>query len=258
MAAEVQSLLDAADSADAETFLEGAPSVTLGVDHAAQSTRSYSPGSDDTDGADGADESRRPVPERVGKFVIREFLGSGGFGSVYLAEDSVLHRDVAVKVPKSGSLRSEREIEKFIDEARSAASLAHPGIVAVYEAGRLDDDGCYIAYAFVDGEPLRPTCAGPGLRTRRRCACWRMSPTPSIMRICVDSFTATSSPRTSSSTSRNRSASPISDSQFNRTRSISIAVRWRARGPTWRPNRFGETSPARWSSGYLGPGRDLV
>ncbi|HEX8123518.1 MAG TPA: serine/threonine-protein kinase [Solirubrobacteraceae bacterium] len=76
-------------------------------------------------------------------------LGAGGFGTVWLAHDERLDRPVAVKkVPLEGgeSPRAERE-------ARSAARLAHPGIVALYEAGR-DDEAYYLVSELVRGSTL--------------------------------------------------------------------------------------------------------
>ncbi len=85
---------------------------------------------------------------KLGKFHLLELLGSGAFGNVYKAWDAELERIVALKVP-----RETGEAERFIKEARSAARLQHPQIVALYEAGQLDGI-CYIATEFVAGTTL--------------------------------------------------------------------------------------------------------
>jgi len=76
-------------------------------------------------------------------------LGTGGFGTVWLAHDERLDRAVAVKrIPLEGDTA-----ERAQREARAAARLAHPGIVALYEAGT-DDDACYLVSELVRGETL--------------------------------------------------------------------------------------------------------
>src|SRR3954469_15419484 len=77
-------------------------------------------------------------------------LGSGGFGTVWLAHDERLDRPVAVKrIPTDGP----QEAERARREALAAARLAHPGIVALYEAGA-DDDACYLVSELVRGRTL--------------------------------------------------------------------------------------------------------
>lgn len=88
----------------------------------------------------------------VGRFQLREVLGDGGFGVVYQAYDPRLDRDVALKVLKQTD-PGERVMQRFFREARAAARLSHPNIVAVHDAG-CDDGRCWIAYEFVDGRTL--------------------------------------------------------------------------------------------------------
>jgi WD40 repeat protein len=87
--------------------------------------------------------------DRIGRFEIKAALGQGGFGSVYRAYDPVLDRDVAIKVPKP----SAKGAAQLITEARTAAGLRHPNIVAVYEAGA-DGDEVFIATEYVEGRTL--------------------------------------------------------------------------------------------------------
>jgi serine/threonine-protein kinase len=88
----------------------------------------------------------------VGRYVLGERLGSGGFGSVWRAYDTELKRDVAVKIPRGGWL-APADIERFFREARSAARLRHPGVVAVHDAGR-EGDTVYIVSELVHGMTL--------------------------------------------------------------------------------------------------------
>ena len=88
----------------------------------------------------------------IGRFEIRQRLGQGAFGVVYRAYDPVLDRDVALKVPKLVT-HDEHRLDSFFREAKAAARLRHPNIVAVFESGKVDDF-YYIATEFVEGKPL--------------------------------------------------------------------------------------------------------
>ena len=88
----------------------------------------------------------------LGRFQLRERLGEGGFGQVFLAFDPRLDRDVALKVLKQPD-PNERVMERFFREARAAARLDHPNIVAVHDAG-FENGRCWVAFHFVSGRPL--------------------------------------------------------------------------------------------------------
>jgi serine/threonine protein kinase len=91
---------------------------------------------------------------RLGKFELLERLGAGSFGYVFRARDTELGRTVAIKVPRSGSLASKEDASRFLREARSAAQLAHPGIISLYETGQAEDGTVYLAEEFVPGRTL--------------------------------------------------------------------------------------------------------
>ncbi|MGI8979904.1 MAG: protein kinase domain-containing protein [Pirellulaceae bacterium] len=92
-------------------------------------------------------------PRRLGKFEFLELLGIGAFGSVYKARDTQLDRLVAIKVPRAGNLATKVDIDRFLREARSAAQLKHPSIVAVHDAGEVDGS-CYLVSELVHGTTL--------------------------------------------------------------------------------------------------------
>ncbi len=95
-----------------------------------------------------------PLPwDRLGRFELRLELGRGGCGIVYLAHDAVLQRDVALKVPRAEVALTPELSERFQREAQAAASLEHPNVVAVYEAGAVGPV-CYIASAYCPGVTL--------------------------------------------------------------------------------------------------------
>src|SRR6185437_13924 len=108
----------------------------------------------------------RDVPERIGRFVVRRFLGAGTFGKVYQAYDPVLEREVALKVPHTGTLNTPRRIERFLGDAKAPARLRHPHIVRVYDVGQQGD--CYfIASDYIAGTTLAEAVEKGELNLRR-------------------------------------------------------------------------------------------
>lgn len=94
------------------------------------------------------------LKSKIGRFEIQRELGRGAFGTVYLATDPQLERAVALKVPHFGAEESAKKVARFLREAKAAAGLHHPNIVAVHDAGR-HGSRYYIASSFVDGATLR-------------------------------------------------------------------------------------------------------
>jgi serine/threonine protein kinase len=94
-----------------------------------------------------------PLPEQFGRYRIIKRLGQGGMGSVYLAEDSQLGRRVAIKVPDLGSKDSTEVRERFLREARTAATLDHPALCPVYDVGEIDGR-LYLTMAYLEGKSL--------------------------------------------------------------------------------------------------------
>jgi serine/threonine-protein kinase len=90
-------------------------------------------------------------PELDGRYDIRERIGEGGMGTVYLAHDRELGRDVALKVLRD-PLPAAEERERLAREARILASLEHPGIVPVHDVGTLADGRLFYVMKRVRGE----------------------------------------------------------------------------------------------------------
>ena len=88
-----------------------------------------------------------------GRYKIGEMIGTGGMADVYVAQDTRLARQVAVKVLRSDLARDPSFVARFRKEALAAAGLNHPGIVAVYDSG--EEPAPYIVMELISGHTLR-------------------------------------------------------------------------------------------------------
>jgi tetratricopeptide (TPR) repeat protein len=104
---------------------------------------------------------------RIGRFEIVSVLGRGGQGLMLLANDPVLSRQVALKVPWAETLFTPTLRRRFLREAQAVARLTHPHIVAVYEVGEIGPL-CFIASAFVSGQSLATWLKEPTARIDTR------------------------------------------------------------------------------------------
>ena len=97
-----------------------------------------------------------PSIGQIGRYALKYRVGEGGLGTVYAAHDPTLSRLVAIKTVNVDVPADERESFNalFLNEARAAASLSHPNIVTVFDAG-LADGGAYIAMELLKGVDLR-------------------------------------------------------------------------------------------------------
>ncbi|QDT59418.1 Serine/threonine-protein kinase PknB [Stieleria bergensis] len=93
------------------------------------------------------------LPEKLGRYELQSLIGSGGFGQVWKAFDSELHRSVAIKVPHPDRIGSDQDAERFVQEARRVAQLSHVGIVPVHDVGR-QNNVVFIVSEFIDGKSL--------------------------------------------------------------------------------------------------------
>src|SRR5205807_9961136 len=103
---------------------------------------------------------------RLGPYEILAAIGAGGMGEVYRARDMRLNCDVAIKVlPSAFSTDSER-LSRFEQEARAAAALNHPNILAVFDIGTADQSP-YVVSELLEGETLRERLASGALPVRK-------------------------------------------------------------------------------------------
>src|SRR5213082_843739 len=96
-----------------------------------------------------------------GRYRIERKLGAGGMADVYLAEDQELGRRVAIKILDDRHAADDSFIERFRREAKNAAGLSHPNIVAIYDRGEAEGT-YYIAMEFLEGRSLKELIVGRG------------------------------------------------------------------------------------------------
>ena len=93
--------------------------------------------------------------QKIGdRYVILKSIGEGGMANVYLAHDTILDRDVAIKVLRGDLENNDKFIRRFQREAKSASDLSHPNIVEIYDVGE-DEGQHYIVMEYIDGRTLK-------------------------------------------------------------------------------------------------------
>jgi serine/threonine-protein kinase len=100
------------------------------------------------------DEGALSVTVLSGRYRLQSKLGSGGMSTVYLAQDEVLDRPVALKLLHQEISDDAAQLERFRREARAAARLSHPNLVGVIDAGE-DQGRPYIVFEYIEGETLK-------------------------------------------------------------------------------------------------------
>jgi formylglycine-generating enzyme required for sulfatase activity/serine/threonine protein kinase len=94
------------------------------------------------------------LPSQFGRYRIVKLLGSGAMGAVYLAEDTTLDRQVALKVAKISATGSARILKRMEAEAKAGAKIDHPQICKVYDSGEIDGIR-FISLQYIEGEDLK-------------------------------------------------------------------------------------------------------
>ncbi len=101
-----------------------------------------------------------------GRYRVQSHIADGGMASVYLALDTRLDREVALKVMRHDLAQDEAFVSRFKREARSAARLSHPNVVSVFDQGE-DDGHMFLAMEYVPGQTLREVMKAEGPLTPR-------------------------------------------------------------------------------------------
>src|SRR5215471_5884067 len=106
---------------------------------------------------------------RLGPYEIVGAIGAGGMGEVYRARDSRLHREVAIKVLPAALSADADRLNRFELEARAAAALNHPNILAVYDIGT-ERGAPFIVSELLEGRTLRERMTSEPLPVRKALA----------------------------------------------------------------------------------------
>jgi eukaryotic-like serine/threonine-protein kinase len=105
-----------------------------------------------------AAQAQSLIGRQLGHYQILSLLGAGGMCEVYMAEDVILGRKVALKILPAEFVRDQDRLRRFRQEARAASSLNHPNIITIYEIGETDGIH-FIATELIDGQTLRQRSA---------------------------------------------------------------------------------------------------
>src|SRR5690349_12936187 len=107
--------------------------------------------------------TRDATPAKIGRYPVLRLLGKGAMGCVYLARDTDLERDVAIKTVRLPVLVAEQAafLVRFRNEARAVGRLRHRSIVSVYDVGDDPESGPYLVFEYIEGATLKEI-----LRTR--------------------------------------------------------------------------------------------
>jgi serine/threonine protein kinase len=106
------------------------------------------------------------IGRMLGRYRIESKLGEGGMGVVYLARDTQLDRDVAIKILPQDRVSDPLRRQRFVQEAKAASALNHPGIVTIHDISA-DEGVDFIVMEYVAGKTLDLVIPAKGLGTRR-------------------------------------------------------------------------------------------
>ena len=133
------------------------------------------------------------INREIGHYKIKELLGKGGMGEVFLADDTKLERLVALKVFPDEVANDSERIKRFVREAKAASALNHPNIITIYEIGA-NGDTRFIATEYIEGETLHSRLTSANGCVSNRFLTRRFKLPARLMRLTERaSFTATSS-----------------------------------------------------------------
>jgi serine/threonine-protein kinase len=97
------------------------------------------------------------LPDKIGRYPVLRLLGRGAMGSVYLARDTELDRDVAIKTVRlpEGLAEQESFLVRFRNEAKAVGRLRHRSIVSVHDVGNDPESGPYLVFEYIEGATLK-------------------------------------------------------------------------------------------------------
>src|SRR5947209_3895237 len=109
------------------------------------------------------DPAKSMIGQSIGHYKIVTALGAGGMGDVYLAHDTRLGRQIALKLLPAHLTTDQDRLRRFEQEAHAASTLSHPNVCVIHEVGETEDARHYIAMEYVVGVTLRQQMSGTRL-----------------------------------------------------------------------------------------------
>src|SRR5262249_7608667 len=100
------------------------------------------------------DRATSIIGKQIGHYSVLSYIGRGGMGEVFLAQDTRLGRKVALKLLRGEFTRDEGRLRRFKQDARAASALDHPNTLTIYDIGQADSLH-FMATEYVEGETLR-------------------------------------------------------------------------------------------------------
>ncbi|MBT6493014.1 MAG: SUMF1/EgtB/PvdO family nonheme iron enzyme, partial [Planctomycetaceae bacterium] len=155
--AVVERLAESNEGWVANTIIDNSGTNAPGISEPVEPAQTVTRGAADSETSikpPNVNKSSASITETFGRYNILKTLGEGAMGAVYLAHDTQLDRQVALKIPKFDDDPGGEMLERFYREARSAAMLRSPNICPVFDVGEIDGQH-YITMAYIEGRTLK-------------------------------------------------------------------------------------------------------
>ncbi len=163
-----------------EAFCDASPHVLGGLLQVLQAITASNDGVNTVTQPPGGSALAVTIPHKLGVYAIQRKLGEGGMGAVYLAMDTRLDREVAIKVMRPEIVSQPMARARFLREAKAMAAVKHEHVATIHAANEEADGTTWLAMELLEGEPpTRPSNGARRSTGRRSCGSAARSPSAS-------------------------------------------------------------------------------